>query len=129
MGQWPRLQEENGLGRLDSTSANWTTHIIWTKVADNAHDTPESRGLTTLLDFKSLVMAEAAELMLTYTTPATAKEEQAVRCMKVHLICLPAYPEWQPARTTQLYILLRIASLRPLAVVMLMWTRWLHNTP
>ena len=61
----------------------------------SAHDTPESHGLTTLLDFKSLIMAEAADLMETYTTPATTNEEQAERRMKVHLICLPAYPEWE----------------------------------
>ena len=60
----------------------------------SAHDTPEEHGLMTLLDFKSLVMAQAADLMETYTTPATTAEEQAERRMNVYLICLPAYSEW-----------------------------------
>ena len=47
----------------------------------NAHDTPEKHGFTTLLDFKSLVMAEATDLIETYTTPATTQEEQAERRM------------------------------------------------
>ena len=47
-----------------------------------------------MLDFKSLVMAEAANLMETYTTPATTAEELAERRMNIYIICLPAYPEW-----------------------------------
>ena len=58
------------------------------------HDIPERHGHTTMLDFKSLVMAEAANLMETYTTPATTAEEQAERRMNIYIICLPAYPEW-----------------------------------
>ena len=58
------------------------------------HDIPERHGHTTMLDFKSLVMAEAANLMETYTTPATTAEERAERRMNMCIICLPAYPEW-----------------------------------
>ena len=39
-------------------------------------------------------MSHDADLMETYTTPASATEEQPERQMSDYIICLPAYPEW-----------------------------------